>query len=729
MSGILGAIGSAGGLVKSGWIALRCRSRQWLRVTVSDAVSGNRVRGAKVTATENGGWSRRGWTDANGVKEFIVEPGTYTVTAAKDWFLPQPATANNVAVGAGATVAVALNIEELRFYLEVDANRDGIVESRWTDSPEWRWGADGTGAVILCNCDDDGAAGAADNADDVINANDTDDIAPLTIERIGSAQAPPHTWTAQLSVEPGEEESIRIFATRLVGAATIIPSDGEEAHVHDIALHAGGGGGFQTALMGMEARRYPDGVFSGLVTIWLTVTKPGLDGGNVSYTTGAKVRVAPWMMPSHLDEVRTAYVSDLGDDGVDDNGVQNQGNSAFRNAFGTEVGNANAALTEVDAQHRWIQDVMEIGWSTMPADPRPHRMDVVMQAKADNGLQDFIRGLRGRDFGHIKVDSGQGQDRAFDGLGNLEVTPPVLDSRFHPYPWGRLLFGPGSGTDAMDRKTRAFLHAQIVQRPIEVDTTWLEIGHVDEILCFLPRPDGPEYKQWFVLVPSPRRAYEILVQAPDNSTIMHGRWLFLAQHNSPKRFQAVQQTVAAFLRGTTLINDPTRIAREEAGRIAGPALWAWNVDLIQARIDAVVDVLRGAISLEDTDVVEVPVVFFPTKPLWATLSGNAADLPAHCAAFATADMVNMAVVNGRCIVPAPFGARNPQGADLFAQDLTARIAEKNDDLDVVYVDDWYPYHILEGEIHCGTNVRRHPANRNAWLGSAAARWWEYIPPL
>ncbi|HEX8408291.1 MAG TPA: protein-arginine deiminase family protein [Thermoanaerobaculia bacterium] len=734
MSGIFGAIANAGGVAKSGWIALRCGSQQWLRVTVTDPVTNAVVQGAKVTATGAGGWSRRGWTDVNGVKEFIVEPGTYSVTAAKDWFLPEPASVNNIAVAAGATVAVPLNIEELRFYLEVDADRDGIVENQWTDDPQWTWGQVGSGAIVLCNCDDDAAANAADNADNVVNANDANDIAPLTIERIGSAQTPPNTWTAQLSVDPGDEAYLRIFDGRAAGAAEIIPSNGAQANVYDIALHAGGGGaGFQTALMGMEARQYPDGDFPGRVTIWLTVTKPGLEGGNASYSTGAKVHVAPWMMPSHLDEVHTVYVSDLGADGFDVNGVQNQGNAGFRAAFAAEVANAvpqPPPPTAPAAGHRWMQDVMEIGWSTLPANPRPHRIDVVLEAKGNYGLQNFIRGLRGADFGHIKVDSGVGNDHAFDGLGNLEVTPPVRSSGGDEYPWGRMLFGPGWGNDAMDRKTRAFLHAQVVQRPIEIDTTWLTIGHVDEILCFLPRPAGPQWKQWFVLVPSPRRAYELLAQAPPLSTIMHGRWLYLEQHDRPKAFEQAQQTVANFLRGTTLITDPTLAARGEPGRIGGPALETWNVGLVQARLDAVVDVLRDAIGLTDTDIVEVPVVFFPTQPAWDPVTGDAADLPDHCAGFATADMVNMTLVNDRCIVPAPFGARDPGGVDRFEQDLTANIQAKNANLNVAYVDNWYPYHILEGEIHCGTNVRRHPgANLNAWLDSADARWWEYIPPL
>src|SRR5438045_2256245 len=96
-------------------LVVRCKSVPALRVTVNDA-NGNGVAGARVVATEQGGWTRTGWTGDNGVKEFIVYAGTYTVTAAKDWYLPQPRTSAGNVVNAG-TVGVVLAIEELRYYL------------------------------------------------------------------------------------------------------------------------------------------------------------------------------------------------------------------------------------------------------------------------------------------------------------------------------------------------------------------------------------------------------------------------------------------------------------------------------------------------------------------------------------------------------------------------------------------------------------------------------------
>jgi protein-arginine deiminase len=44
-----------------------------------------------------------------------------------------------------------------------------------------------------------------------------------------------------------------------------------------------------------------------------------------------------------------------------------------------------------------------------------------------------------------------------------------------------------------------------------------------------------------------------------------------------------------------------------------------------------------------------------------------------------------------------------------------------------FVDDWYSYHDLHGEVHCGTNTRRGPINRPQWLRSDAAKWWSFEP--
>ena len=39
-------------------------------------------------------------------------------------------------------------------------------------------------------------------------------------------------------------------------------------------------------------------------------------------------------------------------------------------------------------------------------------------------------------------------------------------------------------------------------------------------------------------------------------------------------------------------------------------------------------------------------------------------------------------------------------------------------LDLYYVDDWDTYHLMQGEVHCGSNTRRSPPNVTWWKDAA-----------
>jgi protein-arginine deiminase len=64
------------------------------------------------------------------------------------------------------------------------------------------------------------------------------------------------------------------------------------------------------------------------------------------------------------------------------------------------------------------------------------------------------------------------------------------------------------------------------------------------------------------------------------------------------------------------------------------------------------------------------------------------------------------------------------GVDIFKQDLIDRLGSPQNQLGkdgqglkVNFADDWEVYHILEGEVHCGSNVE-------ASAPFADVRWWE-----
>jgi hypothetical protein len=291
----------------------------------------------------------------------------------------------------------------------------------------------------------------------------------------------------------------------------------------------------------------------------------------------------------------------------------------------------------------------------------------------------------------------------FDSNGNLECTPPceVLGKY---YPWGRIYYGPGTAPQPFDPATRDFLEKQIVQKPFQLNTDWLEVGHVDEMLTFIPTTTGNRFKRWKALVASPREAFRILDGLAPATPIMRGRYL---PHGN--RWYSVDATVGVLRRGAT----PSPVRDDRGRAMTGTQLRDFNISFVQPNITNIISTLRTEIGALPADIIEVPVIFKPESP--------------RKAGGLTADMVNMLVVNGRCIVPKPFGPETAPGRDAFEEDLTAKIRAANPALNVRFVDDWYTYHAVMGEIHCGTNTNRHPANLAGWLGGEDAEWWRFTP--
>ncbi|WP_151523808.1 protein-arginine deiminase family protein [Serinicoccus kebangsaanensis] len=72
--------------------------------------------------------------------------------------------------------------------------------------------------------------------------------------------------------------------------------------------------------------------------------------------------------------------------------------------------------------------------------------------------------------------------------GNIESTPPVPGADL-----GKILLGNRSlqgGAEFMDPDVLRLLVAQRRQPIVELDTTWLDVGHVDEMFAVVPRPSS-----------------------------------------------------------------------------------------------------------------------------------------------------------------------------------------------------------------------------------------------
>lgn len=545
-----------------------------------------------------------------------------------------------------------------RFRMHFDADRDGKVDDNWMGLGRWELGRGKRGTIFACNNDDDDGRGVPDNRDGKVNGgNDSSELAPIVIRKHGAGAAP-GSWKAILEVAPVVVRRVRVFDARSGGTEVIGPAGGARYQLPDL--------GFNEKELGIEALFFAgeDGGWNGLVTITFTIS----DGDEVISRQTGTMRVAPWMMPSHLEPADKVFVVDAG-----------AFNRRFRSELSKLVASAGCSLQQFPQEDDiWMQDCMEIGFTFVPK----RHMPVVMRAKRNRPLKVFPRTLLKPDFGYEEPAPLPREDSSFDSNGNLEVTPPVRSRDGRSFPWGRIYFGPGRPGERFAPEVMRLLDAQQVQAPIRIDTSWLTVGHVDEIMSFVAAPGTKGFK---LLLASPKRAFDLLESA---AAAGHGSSKMLVDRD----FQGLSAEVS--------VSDFLELGIADLS-LTATELRTFN-EKVMKRLATIEKMLHSEISLDPDDVIEVPIVFMPNDEI------------RFLADALTAGMVNMLVINRHCIVPKPFGPM-VGGMDLFAEDLKSKLASLG--LEVRFIDDWTEYHVNLGEVHCATNTLRKP-DPSKW------NWWE-----
>jgi hypothetical protein len=582
--------------------------------------------------------------------------------------------------------------------MHLDADRDGVVDDDISGLNNWEWGAGRKGAVVLCNNDDDNSNRRIDNQNDVVDGSDDEsDLAPLELRRSPPDLDFPSGWTAILRVS--DRSKIRIFKQEGSSWQRVIgPGRGDAFTINDLSP--------QEFIFRMEGIHYPghlpDRSFDGLVTLTLEVKN---DTGATHSNQEGKVRVAPWLMPNHLDETEDVYV------------VQTRDNADFRAELagavtsGTSVSALTEALRNPYGGDRWMQDVMELGFSSLPkqGDRTQWHLHVVMPTAKNRGggrLDRYPwRQLVGPNYGYTEPKSPGAAD-SLDSFGNLECSPPVTVNGIE-YKFGRIIYGHDSGRP-MHRTVRKFLRAQKVQAPFPVDTSWLAVGHVDEIFSFCPWAGVP--KGFKLLLASPATAMQILQD------------LRTAGQDSAPLLVGINPRLGYRYRTVAAVLDRSGFVR--------------NNERVQRRIDRVEQELRAQLGLEDDDIVKLPVLFMqhtyrvPHCPGTTTYDASTdrwlcsvaweypwrTDPQYHLAY--TPDVVNMLVVTtaggtAKLCIPKPFGPVVSSQCQ-FERYITDQLTASGNT--IVFIDCFTTYHHLMGEIHCGTNSKRKPPT-DRW-------WWE-----
>jgi hypothetical protein len=437
-------------------------------------------------------------------------PATLYVEGYERSLAPRDVELKALYTGDGGPCEDHVKITVLRATLLVDSDRNGVVD----DADLWvKRRCTDCGAIFMVNYDDDDGSGKPDaidfddrgepiDEDFIINGTtDVDDIAPLVIKATG----PTDDLQFFLRMEADDLKAVHIFEERIAGANVLWGG---------WTNHAGDTSGTMKELditsyvrsnadvdLGIEALFFPgyqhssfvSGTFDGQVDVELIVQRstgaPGVDQSKVICTNKVRLHVAPYLMLPNTQNATEVWMSDQA--GADDIAAK----------FGA------VARRGIPSVSQWFQDHVQIGYTAMPG----QNMHVTM--RMPYGPQDAWPTvyLIGSSRGLYRFRDTRIYDGADSGDigGNLEVVPPSDE-----WPLGRIVYGNTMSTNPNPNlpdlpkflKEQKLAGSQAVQEPFDIDVEWLNVGHVDEIVSFLPGGT----RGFKVVVASPAYAEQLL---------------------------------------------------------------------------------------------------------------------------------------------------------------------------------------------------------------------------
>lgn len=568
-----------------------------------------------------------------------------------------------VRVRANPSETAAAGLPERLANIDVDSNRDGrITVGDDVGEDEWR---DSHGAIFIANANDDDSDGQRDARDDRVNgANDVRDLLPIVVRGTSGIE---QNHTAYLRVRPeSAAAAVRVFAGSTPDAMRPLPSAANgRLEVDPESLVAGD----QTLYL--EAGSGRSGEWDGTVELAFELR----DASELVSRDYVQIRAAPVVFPDNLRAAKELFVMRI------ERSTQAP-NLPFYEALQEHLPEAVALYTVAGPDYgwdRWLQDNMQGGYQTGPARDGPRALPTALQTARDGDLFGLLpEALLSPEVGYLYPG---GNDSSQNYGGNIEVAPPHTTAA-QSFPLGRLVIGGGDGgtllqAPAESRMTapqRSWLAAQEIQGPVlELASEWLYVGHIDEVFLFIPNPSQDNGRAFKVLFASPSLAWGIL---EDLATSGYGDTAVFAGRGD------AETTVRAVYEDSDL---------------------ATYQQLAQQRIDQIRVRLSTAMGLDDDDIVEVPVLY---EPIFV---GDRD--------FATAyspGIQNLTVVDDVLFVPDPEGPR-VGGEDVFKKATTEALRPLG--VTLHYVDVFESYHVLYGEAHCGTNVRR---------GGYDTVWWEHL---
>lgn len=534
---------------------------------------------------------------------------------------------------------------EIKIQIAADVNRDGKVEFDADNQEKNKWTSE-RGAIFFNNNDSDQNTKKPDYADAVVNGSeDLRDLAVLKVKKIPGL---PKDSRVVISVDDASLDRIRIFLKA-------VDNDYKPLNLTD-------DGNIDPALLRqkdlelrVEANSYADKSWSGETEVTAIVKS----SNGETQSDSVRLKVAPFILLSNLNTGIALYAREFPGR-----------NEAFINSLSELVPQAGAELVVVpagepyNARCVWLQDTLEIGYSEMPG----QKMNVVLKANRGRSLDNYPKdGLLGPDFGWIQVGTfrekygqGRGGNGWLDWYGNLEVTPPLP-----AYPHGRIYYGhnpDGPKEASLNPEIVGMLDAQRIQAPaLKLDTGWLLIKHVDEVISFLPS-SNPEYP------------YKVLVVDTEAMIALLEKWVKDGHGEVPiLDLYSKEATISSFAKNKNLID--------------------LNQSLQRERIEPNIDLLKRELGLKEEDFIRVPSFFD---------KDGVSVVP---------NMVNSTILNGHIFIVAPNGPVI-DGKDQLEEEMRKLLSGLP--LKPHFIDA-RQYHKWGGEVHCATNVRREGFRTPWWV--------------
>ena len=585
--------------------------------------------------------------------------------------------------GGGAAIEQGLG-------LLADVDRNGEVDERDDDGEEW-WTRE-RGALLLPNLDDDDGDGLRD-ADDARFEGGADRL-DLALVRVAPWPEMPASAVGRIDLDPRAVPHVRVFRPRGDGDWELAAgSDGPCGAAGDTRCDFWGQSfelqgaevraGIDLLVEGRRLAGLPSATsvdpetqqlvdWDGLLPLRYSVYGSATDAEPLTVAGGSEavdvlvLRVAPWLA--------------FGSFALPTDRVQaNTASPPF------EIDLAAATQGEIDYRpiddwptDPWTADWMQPGFVSVPGpDGQAHGMTIALprswgRTGTDLGLPiRWLEAQLGPDAGYAVPYAQAHQPNTYESFGNHEVVPP-----YRGYPLGRVVYGSAA---EVPEALRRFYDAQRAQAPaLTVDTSWLWVGHVDEVLSWVP---AASERGWKVVVASPALAVDLLLA-----------------------WQAAGHGAAELFAGREgLGGSPAAIGIDEV--LADVDLMAWSQEA-QAEIDSMVEALRAELELTDEELVALPVLF--EQESW----GKVAFTPAAVNALGWGDAL---------VVAEPLGPEI-DGVDALRADLLERLGpgsglgSDGGGLDLRFADSWW-YHLRGGQVHCASSSS----------GPPSLRWWEESP--